>query len=195
VGRVRTFLREVSTVGVEAAIQYAQRNKKLKAMGYADYREYLVSDLWRSIRVRIMARDKATCRMCKAKATEVHHLRYTQRVLEGRSDKHLLALCRSCHEKAEFRGDEKVAPSEARLRVLEALGKSPRKKPKSSPKKTKKGKKKAAAQPPPAKKKPVPPPAQVHRPISTSRLSIQVPMPTVSKPLAGLRLDLRNNSR
>ncbi len=182
-------------MGVEAAIQYAQRNKKLKAMGYADYREYLVSDLWRSIRVRIMARDKATCRMCKAKATEVHHLRYTQRVLEGRSDKHLLALCRSCHEKAEFRGEEKVAPSKARLRVLEALGKTPRKAPKPALKKAKKGKKKKPAPPPPAKKKPVPPPAQVHRPISTSRLSIQVPMPTVSKPLAGLRLDLGNNSR
>ena len=54
VGRVRTFLGEVSTVGVDAAVQYSQRNKKLQAMGYANYREYLASDLWRSIRSRIM---------------------------------------------------------------------------------------------------------------------------------------------
>jgi len=79
---------------------------------------------------------------------------------------------------AEFRGEEKVSPSEARLRVLEALGKSPRKKPKPSPKKTKKGKKKGKkkpAPPPPANKKPTPPPPQVHRPISTAPLAIQVP--------------------
>lgn len=182
-------------MGVDAAVQYSQRNKKLQAMGYANYREYLASDLWRSIRSRIMTRDKAICRMCKAKATEVHHLRYTQRVLEGRSDKHLLALCRSCHEAAEFRGEEKVSPSESRLRVLEALGKSPRKKPKPSPKKTKNGKKKGKNKPappqPPANKKPTHPPPQVHRPISTAPLAIQVPMPATGKPFASLR----NNSR
>jgi hypothetical protein len=194
VGRVRTFLGEVSTVGVDAAVQYSQRNKKLQAMGYANYREYLASDLWRSIRSRIMTRDKGRCRICKAVAVDVHHLRYTWRVLNGQSDKHLLALCRSCHEMAEFRGDEKVSPSEARLRVLEALGKSPRKKPKPSPKKTKKGKKKGKKKPPPpppANKKPTPPPPQVHRPISTAPLAIQVPMPATGKPLARLR----NNSR
>lgn len=185
-GRVRTEDSEVCTVGRDAAVQYSQRNKKIRAMGFADYREYLSSKLWHTIRVRVMRRDGGRCRMCQAEATEVHHLRYTQRVLDGRGDKHLMALCRACHEQAEFRGEEKVSPSEARNRVLRAIAAKANPKPKAKPPKPPRAKQKPSKKVKKAKPKPDTLPI-FHRAIATDRLPHQVPMPAVQSPLARLR--------
>ena len=166
-------------------------------MGYASYVDYLASELWHRIRKRIFARDKNTCRLCKAVAEQIHHLRYRRSVLEGRADQHLIAICRSCHERIEFRGDRKLAPSEVRRDVLRAIGKpvkgKSRRKKRKAPRAKRKPKPSHKQQhiPPknqqPPREKPTPPPPQVHRPISTAPLAIQVPMPATGKPLARLR--------
>lgn len=64
--------------------------------------DYLVSPLWRSIRGRILARDRNTCQACGRMADTVHHKSYDREVLTGNRDVDLISLCNSCHESIEF---------------------------------------------------------------------------------------------
>jgi hypothetical protein len=62
-------------------------------------REYLLSDTWNTIRKRILARDRYTCRQCgiSGKPLDVHHITYDN--LYSENDDELVAVCRECHEK------------------------------------------------------------------------------------------------
>lgn len=62
-----------------------------------NYSSYIVSDQWRSIRKRVLSRDKSTCFRCGGRATVAHHRRYTQAVLDGEDDTQLVSLCEDCH--------------------------------------------------------------------------------------------------
>lgn len=93
---------------IKIANAYKKRNAVLREMGYASYKAYLASDLWKRIRERILSRDDHRCRVCNATATEVHHQKYTRIVLEGGYLLALYSLCRRCHENIEFKGGEKV---------------------------------------------------------------------------------------
>jgi len=80
----------------------------LARMGYRDYfTEYLDSPLWRKIRSRVLRRAQQLCVRCGDRATEVHHLSYSEAVLKGDDDSQLAAICRSCHEAVERDGDGK----------------------------------------------------------------------------------------
>lgn len=70
-------------------------------MTYVPYFEKLKDPRWQAKRLRIMDRDKFTCRSCgeTAKPLHVHHSRYDK----GRdpwdySDCDLVTLCAGCHE-------------------------------------------------------------------------------------------------
>lgn len=76
----------------------------LKAMGYSSYKAYLGSDLWMSIRKRVLA-QRPNCEMCGNQARCVHHRSYEKKVLLGEMDSSLTSLCMSCHEKIEFSAD------------------------------------------------------------------------------------------
>lgn len=67
-----------------------------------DYDEYLASDLWKTIRQRILERDRHTCGMCAGRAQIVHHKSYDRQVLDGLRDSDLIALCKPCHKEIEF---------------------------------------------------------------------------------------------
>lgn len=84
---------------------YYKRNEYLKEMGYGSYSEYLSSSLWRSIVRRVYQECGRGCRLCEHKATEIHHLGYGRKVLEGKTLKPLVPLCRECHERIEFTPD------------------------------------------------------------------------------------------
>lgn len=71
--------------------------------GEVAYADYLASSEWRARREACMARDDHTCRSCRAPATEVHHLHYRRIGCEHPDD--LVALCRSCHERADHTRD------------------------------------------------------------------------------------------
>lgn len=63
---------------------------------YAKYREYLLSDLWKSKRKEILIRDKNLCQVCKVKpAEEIHHKTYENKYNEPLGN--LIALCKECH--------------------------------------------------------------------------------------------------
>ena len=116
---------------------YAARSMALTEIGFASYQEYLDSNLWKSIRRRVLARDSKRCQSCGEKAEAVHHKKYTVAVLRG--DKgalpSLVSLCHTCHHLIEFgeHGEKlDLAGANARLGVFNGGVRKPakRKKPK-----------------------------------------------------------------
>jgi hypothetical protein len=63
-----------------------------------NYPVYLESDLWQSIRSKVLKKAGHECAACYNRATEVHHRDYRPRVLAGEDDSLLVPLCRGCHE-------------------------------------------------------------------------------------------------
>lgn len=82
--------------------EYEARNKLLLALGYASYSQYLASDTWKAIRLHVLDGAAHACYVCRKKATQVHHQKYTQENLTGKNSKWLIALCGGCHRNAEF---------------------------------------------------------------------------------------------
>jgi hypothetical protein len=73
---------------------------KLADLGFASYRDYLNSALWAGIRSRVYDVKGRTCIRCKERpATEVHHTKYDDDTLAGRSIISLVPVCRDCHER------------------------------------------------------------------------------------------------
>jgi hypothetical protein len=101
--------------------QYRERNRIVRSMGYATYAAYLKSDLWAEIRGRILTKSNV-CFLCDGVANQVHHLRYTKKVMEGREDRRLVPICGRCHKRIEFRDDDNeklnVTQATAKLRQL-----------------------------------------------------------------------------
>lgn len=108
---------------INAAQQYASRNRLLAEMGFASYVDYLESPLWNDIRKRVMSRDRSRCFGCGGSASQVHHQSYTKRNLAGDSLEKMVAICRPCHELIEFDGTTKVSPVIAARRLDELRAK------------------------------------------------------------------------
>lgn len=78
---------------------YNKRNIILEELGFTDYQEYLKSNLWKSIRAKVLP---SKCCCCRKKASQVHHSKYTFENLSGKSIEHLHPICLGCHQKIEF---------------------------------------------------------------------------------------------
>lgn len=100
---------------------YAARNRILKRLGFSCYEEYRESKLWCGIRERVLDKYKHQCVCCGAKATQVHHAKYTEDNLSGKRLVNMVAICRGCHERAELRKDgSKASLDEANQHILSA---------------------------------------------------------------------------
>ena len=88
----------------------AQRDYVLKCYGFGSYREYLVSDLWYSIRAPV--KQGAHCH-CGRPAEQVHHKMYCEANLLGQTRRGLVPICGECHGAIEFDGDRKCSLGEA----------------------------------------------------------------------------------
>lgn len=96
------------------------RETILQRLGFGDYQSsYLASALWQRIRRRILKRDNHACVRCSEKATQVHHLTYTEPVLKGEDDSQLVSVCAECHDRIEFDGDRNPRTDSEKQRVLE----------------------------------------------------------------------------
>lgn len=82
---------------------YEYRNENLKRLGFKTFRLYLKSELWRTIRARVLARPpEGLCQKCqRKKATQVHHRAYDMATLAGTNVDSLTKTCARCHVKAE----------------------------------------------------------------------------------------------
>lgn len=84
------------------------------------YSDYLKSNKWKSIRRKIIERDKRTCTSCGKMASDtnsisnfdVHHINYKYIFKEEENLECLRLVCRSCHDnitKAQRKGRKKRA--------------------------------------------------------------------------------------
>lgn len=81
---------------------YGRRNQILRQMGFPKYKDYLASDLWKSIRQRVLDRDNRKCHVCRGPAWQVHHKNYHEETLRGTCLDALVTICPTCHTQAEF---------------------------------------------------------------------------------------------
>ena len=97
---------------------YRERNRIIRAMGFSDYADYLRSDLWASIRKRVLA-VSSTCHVCRGVANQVHHRSYRKCDLNGTDTRRLFPICGPCHSRIEFRDSdgEKLNPSQATAKM------------------------------------------------------------------------------
>lgn len=83
-------------------LAYKRRDAVLLDMGFANYKAYLASDLWKSIRTKVLERDGGKCHACKRPAKHVHHTDYSLDVMAGARIESLRSLCAGCHKGIEF---------------------------------------------------------------------------------------------
>lgn len=62
------------------------------------YHTYLNSKDWKSLRKKVIERDKSRCVFCNKKFKEVHHIRYPKRFKEDHID-NIICICKSCHRR------------------------------------------------------------------------------------------------
>ena len=101
--------------------RFVLRDGYLRTMGFSSYAEYLGSTLWKSIRSRVVARDRSRCRRCGGFGTDVHHRVYSLDALLGKNIGTLVLLCRKCHTHGEFENGRKVLGANAVKRRLGKL--------------------------------------------------------------------------
>lgn len=82
----------------ERVVEKRRFREFLIGIGFSTYAEYLASPLWRSIRGKILKAAKGKCHYCRGLAYQVHHERYTEGNLLGKTEDGLQATCKTCHE-------------------------------------------------------------------------------------------------
>lgn len=97
----------------------------LSWLGHKTYAAYLDSPLWKSIRGRVLKRDKGRCRGCGKRAWQIHHGAYDLQTMRGQDLRRLYALCGGCHQAISFTALGTKRPVEEVREMTEALGKSP----------------------------------------------------------------------
>lgn len=108
---------------VKAGGSYQERADALRKLGFSSYKEYLSSDLWKRVRVRVYRKYGSLCLLCSNPATELHHLCYSVEDLAGRRLSHIKPICRECHQRCEFttRGSKRTV-EEARVLFCKKRG-------------------------------------------------------------------------
>lgn len=112
------YLRDCNTPELkEAKTLFPWKPKRRRKKDWYHH-EYLKSDLWKTIKARVLARDGNVCLACDRPAVLVHHKSYDQQVLAGYRDDLLVSLCGDCHGKIEFdEAGKKVDVHEANRRL------------------------------------------------------------------------------
>lgn len=70
--------------------------KQIESNRYAKYSDYLKTDYWKNHRILTFKKSKR-CVLCNCKASLAHHRSYRHRGTD-REIKHLISLCKSCHQ-------------------------------------------------------------------------------------------------
>lgn len=81
-------------------MSYAERSREVRRLGFSTYKAYLQSDLWKTIRRRVLQRN-GDCRRCGVVATQVHHASYDRKTMTGETINSLIPCCSRCHRTAE----------------------------------------------------------------------------------------------
>ena len=87
-----------------------KRERILLDIGFASYRDYLKSTLWKIIReAKLDASPR--CELCnQSLAAQIHHLRYSREALVGQDAWALVSACPDCHRRVEFNLEGRKRP-------------------------------------------------------------------------------------
>lgn len=104
-------------------INYSERLRALKLIGFSNYQQYLDSSLWDLIRRSTLYRDRCECLGLRcplsSRIIQVHHLSYSLSTLLGINPSCLISLCTDCHTYCECDGGIKITdPYIVRSRTL-----------------------------------------------------------------------------
>jgi hypothetical protein len=94
---------------------YKLRAKKLKELGYKNYKTYLESEFWLKRRADFEATHQRICLYCDQSAHDLHHRTYRNLGTEGDDD--LEWLCREHHAEVQRYGVARTA-TEVQQRIL-----------------------------------------------------------------------------
>ena len=100
--------KECSTINLSRK----QRAFVLNAYGHKNYAAYLQSELWASIRAKVLTGAICACG-CGKSANQVHHKAYTEANLLGKTLRGLVAINHDCHYVIEFDEERKTSLGEA----------------------------------------------------------------------------------
>lgn len=101
--------------------KYPERTANLNALGFSTYSSYLSSHIWKFIRDRQLERFP-NCRICKQRASQVHHLDYRLETLVGKGTIGVVSVCRDCHIKIEFEDGVKLDKYQSYKKAAELSG-------------------------------------------------------------------------
>lgn len=96
----------------------------LNKMGFKNYQQYLTSSKWEQIRQEVFKYKSDKCSYCKKLAECIHHTRYDEDTMMGRSFKNLIPLCNKCHKKIEFTNGKKNSLDRANYLLNKKLKKN-----------------------------------------------------------------------
>lgn len=102
---------------------YIYRDKILKKNGYGSYKDYLLSDHWKQ--VKLYVKDK-WCHCCgSTRNLSMHHKKYTKTMMEipKVAAQVIVAVCQPCHDKIHIMSKESkygltIKGAEKKLRKL-----------------------------------------------------------------------------
>lgn len=97
------------------------RNKELEKMGFNSYTQYLDSELWDSIRQRVVQYKGWRCCTCGAPHTEIHHYDYSPESLRGDDLTNLWPICGTCHKEVHFPQGRYVPVDIAQVTFMDKL--------------------------------------------------------------------------
>lgn len=100
---------------------YTERNANLRVLGFKNYKLYMKSDLWRSIRSKVFATKGRICELCAQNAVIVHHNWYGVADLLGARLCNLHPLCIKCHDIIEFNNGKKNKHHETRQKFYDIV--------------------------------------------------------------------------
>ena len=101
----------------------------LQSLGFATYKAYLRSPLWKAIRRLVYARKGSRCVLCGQRAQQIHHRWYDRQTLVGAAITWLEPVCLKCHEFIEVKPNGRKRAA----RSVEILFKTLLKKKKAGP--------------------------------------------------------------
>lgn len=81
---------------------YLDRKINTQSLGFNDYKHYLTSDLWKSIKKHVLLEFDSKCQFCEQKSKDIHHAKYDKDTLLGVKFDHMYPVCRECHAYGEY---------------------------------------------------------------------------------------------
>lgn len=115
--KVQSMSQSRPSQGTSATSEKAGEAQEEKSSDGGAIHAYLTSDLWASIRAKILL-DGAECACgCNRPADQVHHKIYTEANLLGTTLDGLVPLFHECHHEIEFSGKRKVTLAEANFEL------------------------------------------------------------------------------